>query len=209
VGECCVLFGDTCFGSRFVLASKKQGGKKMPNQNRRLWLIDAAYMFMSQQTIESGYVFDYKKLREKLEENGRFFQVYYVNSTPNPPTDQLDAFHMWLKSAPPRGPRFQVKLFPLKNLHVECPYCRLAYERRVQKGVDIAIATLALTLADRYDTLCLSSGDGDFRDMAEYVRNTLNKRFELVVFRSGVSTDLQSLTDEIYWLEDLKDEVRK
>jgi uncharacterized LabA/DUF88 family protein len=181
----------------------------MPDQNRRLWLIDAAYMFMSQSTVGEGYQFDYSKLRDKLEQDGKFFQVYYVNSTPNPPTDSQDAFHTWLKSAPPKGPRFQVRLFQLKTLHIECPQCRYAYDRRVQKGVDIGIATLALTLADRYDTLVLSSGDGDFKDMAEYVRNTLDKRFELAVFRNGVSTDLQSLTDQIYWVDDFLEEVRK
>ena len=77
----------------------------MPEQNRRLWLIDAAYMFLGQQTVGTGFQFDYKKLRDHLERDGKFFQAYYVNSTPNPPTDQQDAFHTWLKSAPPRGPR--------------------------------------------------------------------------------------------------------
>lgn len=181
----------------------------MPDQNRRLWLIDAAYMLMSQQTVQPGYQFDYRKLRDKLEMDGKFFQAYYVNSTPNPPSDQQDAFHIWLKIAPPKGPRLQVRLFQLKALHIECPQCGHAYDRRVQKGVDIGIATLALTLADRYETLVLSSGDGDFKDMAEYVRNTLDKRFELAVFKSGVSTDLQSLTDQIYWIDDFLDDVRK
>ena len=172
-------------------------------------MIDAAYMFASQETIGQGYQFDYGKLRKKLEHDGGFFQVYYVNSTPNPPTDQQDAFHTWLKSAQPRGPKIQVKLFKLKSLEIKCPHCRKVYEREVQKGVDIGISTLALTLADRYETLVLSSGDGDFRDMAEYVRNTLDKRFELAVFRKSVSTDLQSLSDHIYWIDDFANEVRK
>lgn len=181
----------------------------MARQNRRLWLIDAAYMLYSQQSIDQGYQFDYAKLRRKLELDGPFFQVYYVNSTPNPPTDEQDSFHTWLKCAPPRGPRFQVRLFKLKTLQCECPECGHAYDRQVQKGVDIGICTLALTLADRYETLVLSSGDGDFKDMAEHVRNTLDKRFELAVFRSGVSTDLQSISDHIYWIDDFVNEVRK
>lgn len=181
----------------------------MAKQNRRLWLIDAAYMFASQQSLGQRYAFDYGKLRKRLEKDGKFFQVYYVNSTPNPPTDQQDAFHTWLKSAPPRGPKFQVKLFKLKTLQIECPNCNHVYDRRVQKGVDIGISTLVLTLAERYETLVLSSGDGDFKDMAEYIRNTLNKRFELAVFRSGVSTDLQSLSDRIYWIDDFAKEVVK
>ena len=181
----------------------------MATQNRRLWLIDTAYMFTSQPSIAPDYQFDYLKLRDKLEEDGKIFQVYYVNSTPNPPTDQQDAFHTWLKSAPPRGPRFQLRLFKLKSLRIDCPNCGTSIDRKVQKGVDIGIATLALTLSERYDTLVLSSGDGDFKDMVEHVRNTLDKRFELAVFRNGVSTDLQSISDHIYWIDDFADSVKK
>lgn len=181
----------------------------MLDRNRRLWLIDGAYMFMSQPTLEPGYEFDYRRLRDKLEQYGRLSQVYYVNSTPNPPSDAQDAFHSWLKSAPPRGPKFQVRLHSLKERTTQCPKCYMSFEKRVQKGVDIGIATLALTMVDRYDTLVLSSGDGDFKDAMEYIRNTLNKRLELLVFKSGVSTDLQSLSDQVYWIDDFKDEVLK
>jgi hypothetical protein len=125
----------------------------MPDQNRRLWLIDGAYMYMAQQSLGQGYQFDYRKLREKIEQDGKLFQGYYVNSTPDPPTDAQDAFHTWLKSAPPRGPKLQVRLYKLKELYVECPHCMHAFARRVQKGVDIGIATLALTMVDRYQSL--------------------------------------------------------
>lgn len=179
------------------------------SENRRLWLIDGAYMFYAQQSMGSGYTFDYKLLRDKLEQDGRIFQGYYVNSTPNPPTDAQDAFHTWLKSAPPRGPRLQVRLYRLKELHLECPACHNAFDRRVQKGVDIGVATLALTLADRHDTLILSSGDGDFKDAMEHVRNALDKTLELVVFKSGVSADLQSLSDKVYWMDESKAEIAK
>lgn len=181
----------------------------MATENRRLWLIDGAYMYYAQQSMGLGYAFDYKKLRDKLEQDGRIFQGYYINSTPNPPTDAQDSFHTWLKSAPPRGPKLQVRLNKLKELHLECPACHSAFDRRVQKGVDIGVATLALTLADRYDSLILSSGDGDFKDAMEYIRNTLNKTLELVVFRTGVSTDLQSLSDRVYWIDDFKEEIAK
>jgi hypothetical protein len=51
----------------------------MPEQNRRLWLIDAAYMFMSQQTAGPGFQFDHKKLRDRLEQDGKFLQVYAIS----------------------------------------------------------------------------------------------------------------------------------
>jgi NYN domain len=181
----------------------------MSDGNRRVWLIDGAYMFMAQDSLGPGFKFGYKKLRDRIERDGRLVQGYYVNSTPSPPTDAQDAFHTWLKSGPPRGPKLQVRLYKLKELHLECPKCSTQFDRRVQKGVDIGIATLALTLVDRYDTLILSSGDGDFKDALEHIRNTLDKRLELVVFKAGVSTDLQSLSDHIYWIDDFKDVVAK
>ncbi len=181
----------------------------MESKERRLWLIDGAYMYRSQSSADPQYRFDYKKLREKLEQEGKFFQVYYLNSVPKEPPEAMEKFHTWLKSAPPQGPQFQVKLFDLRPLSLTCPACGVEFQRHVQKGVDVGIATLALTLADRYDTLVLSTGDGDFKDMVEYVRNTLNKRVELVVFKSGVSTDLQSLADRVRWIDEFKHEVEK
>lgn len=64
----------------------------MPERNRRLWLIDAAYLFNAQRSVAQDYQFDYVKPGEKLEEVGPIWRAYYLNSTPNPPTDEQDAF---------------------------------------------------------------------------------------------------------------------
>lgn len=179
------------------------------NDNRRLWLIDGGYMFNASESVQADFQYDYRKIREVLERDGEIFQAYYLNSTPNPPKDVQDHFHAWMRSAPPYGPKIQTRLYGLKNVKSICPKCSHEFKRRVQKGVDIGIATLALTMIDRYDTLILSSGDGDFKDAIEFIRNNKNKRFELAVFRTGVSTDLQSMSDRIYWLGDFKDEIQK
>lgn len=175
---------------------------------RRLWLIDASYLYKGQRVF-GDYAFDYKKLRDWLEQHGEIFQAYYLNATPDPPTDQQNAFHTWLKSAPPRGPKLQVDLYKLKTVYGTCNQCGERWERLVQQGVDVGIATLALTLVDRYDTLVLSSGDGDFMKALDYIRNVRDKRLELLVFTAGVSTDLQSISDRIYWIDDFRDEVAK
>jgi uncharacterized LabA/DUF88 family protein len=178
-------------------------------ENRRLWLIDAGYMFNASKSVGSGFQYDYRKIRDVLEKDGEIFQAYYLNSTPNPPKDVQDHFHAWMRSAPPNGPKIQTRLYGLKTLKVECPKCKTTVARKVQKGVDIGIATLALTMINRYDTLILSSGDGDFKDTVEFIRNQSNKGFELAVFQPGVSTDLQSMSDKIYWLNEFKDQIQK
>ncbi|MCL5742705.1 MAG: NYN domain-containing protein, partial [Acidobacteria bacterium] len=64
-----------------------------------IWIVDAAYLMKA-----APGKFDYLKLKKLLTElcGGEFFESYYLNSTHNPPTDQQDAFHTWLKIAAPR-----------------------------------------------------------------------------------------------------------
>jgi len=189
----------------------------------RLWLIDAGYLFNAQRTVAAGFQFDYLKLRRKLEESGPIWRAYYLNSTPHPPTDAQDGFHSWLRSAGPRGPQLITKLYELKNLRADRAYCEQCQTKvnlscpngaahqignQQQKGVDVGLATLALTHRDRYETLLLSSGDGDLLDAVEFLSEQ-GKRIELAVFAEGVSTDLQARADRIYWINDFADDVRR
>ena len=169
-----------------------------------MWLVDGAYMLNASRSVGPGYRLDYVRLRELLERGGPFTQAYYVDSVPHPTGDAQDHFHSRLKLAPPAGPHFIVRLYPLKEVDVDCPHCRQPSTRFAQKGVDVAIATLALHLAyrDQYDTLVLSTGDGDLEDAVAHVRNALHKRVELAVFRQGASPDLQAYADEVTWLDD-------
>lgn len=190
---------------------------------KRLWLIDAGYLFNAQRSVGRDYQFDYMKLKQKLEETGSLWRAYYLNATPNATTDAQDNFHSWLRSAGPRGPRIITKLYQLKQVGADRAYCTdcgtkvnlscpsgraHALCNYQQKGVDVGIATLALTHRDRYDTLVLSTGDGDLLDMVEYLSEN-NKRIELLVFRDGVSTDLQARADAVHWIDEFAEEVRR
>ena len=169
---------------------------------KAVWIVDGAYLLKAGQRFGR---FDYIKLRRKLEADiGQpFFEAYYLNSTPNPPTDAQDAFHTWLKGAPPRGPHMRVQLYKLKNQHNECPQCRHSFDRKIQKGVDVGIATLVLKLAtqQKYDLLVLSAGDGDFEDSIDYAKSELNKQIVIAGYDGSVSTDLQSYADRVIWLD--------
>ena len=189
----------------------------------RLWLIDAGYLLNARHSVREDYRFDYGRLRQKIEQDGSFWRAYYLNSTPHPPTDEQDAFHRWLRSAPPRGPKLVTKLYELKRVRADSAFCEHCKAKvtlscpvgrghhlanKQQKGVDVALATLALTHRDRYDTLVLSSGDGDLLDAVEFLAER-GKRIELAVFTKGVSTDLQARADRIYWIDDFAEEVSK
>ena len=189
----------------------------------RLWLIDAGYLFNAQRDVEAGYLFDYLKLRRRLEESGAMWRAYYLNSTPHPPTDAQDAFHTWLRSASPRGPQLITKLYELKPTRADRAYCdecetkvRLTcpngsthkISNQQQKGVDVGLAALSLIHRERYETLLLSSGDSDLLDAVEFLSEQ-GKRIELAVFSEGVSTELQARADEIFWINDFADDVRR
>jgi len=189
----------------------------------RLWIIDAGYLFNAQRSISQQYHFDYLKLRNKLEESGAIWRAYYLNSTPNPPTDAQDGFHTRLRLASPHGPHLITKLYGLKDIRADRAFCQQCEEqvklecphgvghdlaKQQQKGVDVGIATLALKHRDRYQTLLLSSGDGDLLDAVEFLSEN-GKRIELAVFSEGVATELQSRADHVYWLSDFAEEIRK
>lgn len=193
----------------------------MPDDTKHLWLIDAGYLFNAQRTVGQNYHFDYLKLRMKLEETKSIWRAYYLNSTTNPPIDAQNEFHSWLRSGPPRGPKIITQLHKLKRVRANHAYCEICCKKvnlrcpggnghhimnQQQKGVDVGIATLALIHREKYDTLLLSSGDGDLLDAIEFL-SELGKRIELLVFKNGVSTDLQSRADEILWIDDFSEKV--
>lgn len=180
-------------------------------KGQTIWLIDAAYLFNAQRSVGEGYNFDYLKLKNYLEKDGPINRVYYLNSSQNPSNDNQNGFHSWLKTARPAGPQFIVKLYKLKDEEYTCPHCKHSFNYQVQKGVDVGLATLIVKLAyqHNYDNLILSTGDGDLEDSVAHVKESLQKRIELCVFKGGVSPDLQSYADRVYWINDFADQVAK
>jgi uncharacterized LabA/DUF88 family protein len=167
--------------------------------NKTIWIADAAYLMKA----APGRV-DYLRLKQHLEtlNGGAIYESYYLNSMPYPTNEAQDGFHNWLKLAPPTGPKMRVQLYKLKSLACECPKCHTKFQRQVQKGVDVGIATLILKLAtqNQYDRLILSAGDGDFEDAIDYVKSELHKEIWIAGFDNSVSADLQSYADLMVWL---------
>jgi uncharacterized LabA/DUF88 family protein len=178
---------------------------------RTVWIVDGAYLWNFGKSRPGGI--DYLKLKKELESgNGEpIYEAYYLNSTQDPATDAQNAFHTWLKCAAPRGPKMRVQLYRLKDMHVRCPSCDHEFERQVQKGVDVGIATLIIKLAsqDVYDRLILSAGDGDFEDAISYVKSDLHKEFWLNGAQNSLSADLQSYADRVLWLDDMVPAIDK
>jgi uncharacterized LabA/DUF88 family protein len=99
----------------------------------------------------------------------------------------------------------RVQLYKLKDVHTRCPACGNSFDRHVQKGVDVGIATLMIKLAVKgvYDRLILSAGDGDFEDAISYIKSDLHKEVWINGAQSSLSPDLQSYADRVLWLDDM------
>jgi uncharacterized LabA/DUF88 family protein len=153
---------------------------------------------------------DWLKLRNLLEGPGErtFQEVYYFDgrSTESGQTKFFNA----LRLAPPVGPKFRVQLYELKTSCVSCPKCHRAFDRIVQRGVDVGIATLIFRLAveSKYDRLLLSTGDGDFEEAIAYAKTDLKTEIYIAAFRGSVSGHLQSYTDKMVWLDDYVDHFK-
>ena len=94
---------------------------------------------------------------------------------------------------------------------MRCPDCGTGFERQVQKGVDVGIATLIMKLAvqNTYDRLILSAGDGDFEEAIDFVKSDLHKEVWMCGSEKNLSPDLQSLADRVLWLEDMGQDIDK
>ncbi len=158
-----------------------------------------------------------------IEMTNAIWRAYYLNSTPSERSEGLDNFHNWLRSGPPDGPKIITKLYELKTVEADRAYCQVCKKmvevecsqcsqrqivKQQQKGVDVGLATLALTHLEKYDALLLSSGDSDLLDAIEFLSEQ-GKRIVLVVFRNGVSTELQCRADEILWVDEFSEEVER
>lgn len=182
---------------------------------RALWLIDGSYIYKAGRTFQKenpSYAkkgIDYKKLKDCLCKE---FQIdvldgWYFNSTPDPATDGQNAYHSWLKTTEPKGPGIRVKLYDLKEKEITCRDCGKTFSIKVQKGVDVGIATTALRLFGRYDAIILSAGDGDFEDFIRYIVEDNDKKLYIVGFDKSISPDLQQFSSMNYLLNEHYDDI--
>jgi len=196
----------------------------MSDSKRVLWLIDAGYLHKAQRTVNPNYEFSYLKLRQELQrQSGVVSEGYFLNSCPDPIPEGQKRFHGWIALDPPDGPGLILYLYPLKQMRIDRLYC-IECGRKVtvscrtdshhilsiehQKQVDVAIAVLAVDKTEDYDVLVLSSGDGDLMEAMRVVKRR-GKELHLLVFKVGVSYELQRAADKILWIDDFSHDVRK
>jgi len=152
-------------------------------RNMLIW--DAGFVMAVSKNVANGAM-DLKKLKHYLESRyGKFNRFYFLTSLN---TDEQRGFHTWLQ----RDLKADVVI---KSTKVKrCGHC--GSENIVEKGVDVAIVTLAIKFASQYDRLVLCNGDGDLVDAIKHVRDDLGKQVIIAGDLPSVSGDLLVNSDE-------------
>lgn len=139
---------------------------------------------------------DFEKFIECLvsyKEGRELERVYYYNV----PVDIKDG-----KKKFQAQQRFLSRLAYIPNFEVKLGRLERRGDKRIEKGVDIELATDMLYFAfqNLYDTAILVSGDGDFACVIEKIKN-LGKHVENAYFFKGRSFHLQKVCDRFIKLE--------
>ena len=122
-------------------------------------------------------------------------RVYYYNAPLNQETNQMDykkqqAFFSRVR----RLPYFEVKLGRLKKIPGASP---------IEKGVDVRLAVdmVSMGLKSQYDVAVLVSGDGDFSEAVQIVKDA-GKHVELAYPKGGYpARQLQDVCDIVVEME--------
>ncbi len=160
--------------------------------DRVMVFIDGSNLYHSLRSVYNRTDLDYQKFGEKLAEGRRLVRTYYygVRVDQTRQQDQYQAQQRFLDYLG-RIPRLELRLGRLiyPNSPTAAPY---------EKGVDVKLATDMLLHAsrDNYDVAILVSGDTDFVDMVQAVKD-LGKNVDVVLFDRGGSQALREVVDQI------------
>lgn len=135
--------------------------------------------------LRSQDIVDLEKLSHKLVGSRELVRIYYYNAPPPPQEDPevkrgQEAFRDRL-SYIDYLQRREGRLVP-RTFYLKCPECKenIEYKRHLQKGVDTRLAVDLVVMAVRkyYDVGILVSGDSDFVEAVNFVKEHTHKRIE-------------------------------
>ena len=169
----------------------------MPDAEKVNVYIDGSNLYHTLRGVANRTDVDFGKFTAKLVGSRRLVRAYYYNA----PVDQTkEADHY----------RGQQQFFQaLRTIdYFEVILGRLIYrnwpnERPYEKGIDIKIATDMLVHGhrDNYDVAVLVSGDTDFADAIQAVKD-LGHHVEVALFNVSGSQRLREVADRVVTIDD-------
>ena len=177
----------------------------MHARGKTIMFIDNSNIFHGSR--QAGWRIDAKKLHANLEADGPIWQTFFFAAVSDPPRYNQTGFYKMLKN----DLHYEMTVFPLGNKTVRCHKCGDTRRSYSEKGIDVALATKLLVLANNraFETALLVSGDKDYLETVKAVK-ALGLRVEVVSWKRSLSGDLgQESSRNVIFLDDLKAEIEK
>jgi len=162
--------------------------------------IDGANFYYGLKTINTRYsdvFFDFEKFVKEIVGKDILITIYYYNA---PLKEKFNKWVYWN----------QMKLFARLRKIPKCNVVLCKRQKRIDKenkeyyvikGDDIYLSLDMLRDAckDKYDKAILISGDGDFAQLVNYVREE-KKEVEIYAFKELTSVDLINKANKHFWI---------
>jgi uncharacterized LabA/DUF88 family protein len=153
----------------------------------------------------AGWRIDAKKLHAQLEGPGPIWQTFFFAAVTDPPRYSQTAFYQILKTQL----HYDMTILPLGSRTGSCKKCGDRRTVPVEKGIDVALATRLLVLANNraFETAILMSGDKDFLETVKAVKGN-GLRVEIVSWSGALSRELsEEASGPITYLDGLRSQV--
>lgn len=162
--------------------------------NRVMIFIDGSNFYHNLKGFLGRADLDYYRFSQKLVNGRQLVRTYYYNCPLNQKSD-------------PEGYKQQQRFFAALNNtdYLEVILGRLQRKndgRAIEKGVDVKLAVHVLHKAylNQYDVAILVSGDADFAEAAQFVKD-MGKHIELASFPSQKCYHLRKVADKTILLD--------
>lgn len=172
-------------------------------RGRTIVFLDNSNVFHGQRT--AGWRIDAKRLHDFLQHEGEIWQAFFFASVTDPPRYQQTAFYRFIKNEM----RYEVLLFQLGQKTIRCNNCGTTRTVPVEKGVDVALATKLLTLANNraFDTAILVAADKDYLDTVSAVKSN-GLRVEIVAWRGTISAEMEAESSRpVIYFDDIRGDI--
>lgn len=157
----------------------------------------------SDKRIRISEKLDYKKLVDVLSANTNLLRAYFYDGV----DEHIDVDKKnFLKAIGEQGIQTKTKVLKLRNFY--CNSCKGIRQGRVQKGVDVALATDLLRHSSQNScSICIVvSGDEDFADAISFAQDKGVKVW-IASFKASLSPTLKA--DKKIYIESIFDKVKK
>lgn len=148
---------------------------------------------------------DYMKLIKKLSEETNLLRPYFYDAVPEHIPIKKKNF---LQALQHQGVQLRTKV--LKNRRYICTNCKNVDIRKIQKGVDVSLATDILRHAwqGSCEICIIVSGDEDYRDAIECIKDKGIKVW-VASFKKSLSNDVAMIADKVVLLDDIFHEIKQ